>query len=70
MSEEKSKFDQIVDETMEFVYSRTLSLADWIAVTIISDIVSTYSYWWALLYIPWIIYSSKQKQKYDSLQNH
>ena len=56
---------KFLDELMYQLYSSALSLMDIFAITAISGLANAYhwSIWIAL--IPWIMFSSYQKVKYD-----
>jgi hypothetical protein len=51
----------VIDKAMWFLYSSSISLLDVFVVIILSSLGA----WYWLLMLPWFLYSSKQKQKYD-----
>jgi hypothetical protein len=56
-----------IDECMNALYSSSLSIMDFVMISLLASLGDMYSMWLWLLLVPWIWYSFKQKIKYDIL---
>jgi hypothetical protein len=52
---------------MNILYSSSLSIMDFVMISLLASLSDLYSMWLWLLIVPWIWYSLKQKIKYDIL---
>jgi hypothetical protein len=62
-----NSFLKILDECMNSLYSSSLSIMDFVVISLLASLGDHYSMWLWLLHVPWIWYSFKQKIKYDIL---
>jgi len=51
---------------MKFIFEPTMNLFDFVAIIILSNLMSLYSLWFGLLFIPVVLISSYLKRKYGS----
>jgi len=51
---------------MKFIFEPTMNLFDFIAIIILSNLMSEYSFWLVLLFIPVVLISSYLTRKYGS----
>jgi hypothetical protein len=63
-----NSFSKVLDECMNVLYSSSLSIMDFVVITLLASLGDMYSMWLWLLIVPWVWYSVKQKIKYDNLE--
>jgi hypothetical protein len=62
-----NSFSKFIDECMNSLYSSSLSIMDFVMISLLASIGENYTMWIWLLIVPWVWYSVKQKIKYDIL---